>query len=340
MALARFWRVARNVGLVAASTVVALSLAEVLIRATDVDWRYARRLLYYQNVNLPSMSLDPDPAVRYRLKPGVENYGAKDLAYRVEINSLGYRGPERPAAKPPGVFRILVVGGSNVYGSGLSNEQTWPLQLERRLNGTRRRRFEAWNAGAPAYVARQMMIVAEEALRTIDPDLIVIALSNTGRPAFLRDSPVAAFFARDPWLWTQYIPPRYFSWPSWPPLPGKIRLLARVRLYRFALLAGMAMTRDDLHWEPKDEDEPNLEAVRTFIARHAGRVRLCFFVCPGCQNEMSRVAQYYERGDAPVLVLSAAGLPEPYRKIHPPASVMAWYADNLADWLVREKLVP
>ncbi|MBA3010730.1 MAG: SGNH/GDSL hydrolase family protein [Proteobacteria bacterium] len=47
---------------------------------------------------------------------------------------LGYRGREYPVEKPSGVFRILVLGDSMIFGSGVLPEETIPAQMERILN--------------------------------------------------------------------------------------------------------------------------------------------------------------------------------------------------------------
>jgi hypothetical protein len=329
-------RALRALAYLLAATAFALVLGEALVRVTNVDWRYAKRLLYYQSVDLKNRLPDPAVNVRYRLRPGVVDYGL----YRVGVNSLGYRGPERPAEKPPGVFRVLCVGGSNVYGLSVSNDETWPAQLEKRLNAARAGRFEVWNAGLPAYVGVQMVIAAEEALGTIRPDLVLVALSNIGYPAFLAAEPVEPYFDREPTLWFREIPPSYFRWPAWLSLETKARLVQRVRLYRAALLGIMAATRDDVAWYPENNDAENIDAVRGFVQRHRGDVRIAMFVCPGCQIELPLIERYYNGLDVPVLVLSAKGRPGEYRRIHPPAHVYEWYGEKVAQWLVREGIVP
>jgi hypothetical protein len=334
-------RTLRALAVFLAATIVALALGETLIRATDVDWRYAKRLLNFQAVDLPSHVAVPDGGLRYRLRPGVADYGPYLYgAYRVEVNSLGYRSPERPAEKPPGVFRIVVVGGSNVYGLLVNNDQTWPAQLEKRLNSRGGGRFEVWNAGTCAYVGVQMIARAREALATIRPDLILIALSNTAMPAFLKDAPVAPYFERDPTLWLREIPTSYFRWPPWPSLETKARLVQRVRVYRALLLGTMAATGDDVAWSPERVDDANIAAVRGFVQRERGAVRMAVFVCPACEYTPQSLQDYYRDLDVPLFFLSASGLPEPYYRMHPPAPVYAWYGEQLAEWLEREGIVP
>src|SRR6202043_2312756 len=55
------------------------------------------------------------------------------VEYDVTNNSLGFRSPERTFAKPPGVRRVITLGGSTTW-DGPTNDQTWPAILERELN--------------------------------------------------------------------------------------------------------------------------------------------------------------------------------------------------------------
>src|SRR6185295_13953410 len=56
-----------------------------------------------------------------------------ELAYGVEINSLGLRGPEIGRTPPADITRVLAVGDSQTFGFYLENDQTWPARLEARL---------------------------------------------------------------------------------------------------------------------------------------------------------------------------------------------------------------
>src|SRR5206468_6247042 len=55
--------------------------------------------------------------------------------YRIEVNSLGFRGPEFAVPKAPGVFRIFAIGESSTFGwkGTYSHEGAWPALLEAKL---------------------------------------------------------------------------------------------------------------------------------------------------------------------------------------------------------------
>ena len=102
--------------------------------------------------------------------------GARVVAFgkAVAFNSLGYRSPERPLAKPSGTVRILCAGGSTTFDLlAATDEVTWPWRLE----GELRRRglpVEVWNAGFPGWTSLESLIAF--ALRDVDlaPDLLVL----------------------------------------------------------------------------------------------------------------------------------------------------------------------
>ncbi len=73
-------------------------------------------------------------------------------------NSLAYRGPEFEICKSEGVFRLLLYGGSFVWGTGaLSDDETISGQLEEMLNDRLggAKRFEVINCGESNYHSTQ-----------------------------------------------------------------------------------------------------------------------------------------------------------------------------------------
>ena len=98
-----------------------------------------------------------------------------DVAYRYRNNSLGFRTPERPFAKPPGTRRIVTLGGSTTW-DGPDDATTWPALLEQRLNehyGGRGHRIEVVNLavdGATSAVSLMWLAMLGVAYA---PDLVV-----------------------------------------------------------------------------------------------------------------------------------------------------------------------
>jgi hypothetical protein len=68
---------------------------------------------------------------RRRLHPGLETRW-NGTTFRT--NSLGHRGPEIAREKPPGTFRVVVLGSSNTMGHGVEDHEAYPRKLERWLD--------------------------------------------------------------------------------------------------------------------------------------------------------------------------------------------------------------
>ena len=64
------------------------------------------------------------------------------------VNVWGYRG-EPIGKKAQGEIRVVMLGGSTVFGWGLPAHESIPAFLERRLNATPGRRYSVVNLGAP-----------------------------------------------------------------------------------------------------------------------------------------------------------------------------------------------
>jgi len=93
----------------------------------------------------------------------------------VNINKWGYRGPEFTFEKPKRVFRIILFGGSFVWGTGaLRDDETIAGQLEKllRKNYTGKK-FEVINGGETAYVLTQERILFIEESIFFSPDLVI-----------------------------------------------------------------------------------------------------------------------------------------------------------------------
>jgi GDSL-like Lipase/Acylhydrolase family len=90
---------------------------------------------------------------------------------RVAINSAGLRDDE---LRPPtdGKFRILFLGDSQIFGDGVSHEDTFVEVLESDLAGV-----ESVNAGVIGYGTDQQLLYYERDGRALRPDLTVVGLN-------------------------------------------------------------------------------------------------------------------------------------------------------------------
>jgi len=298
-----------------------LIVAETIIRLFAFDWQLMRKLLYYQEMDAELFRPVDDPLVLFEPDPGTRTGDG-----RASINQLGYRGAEIPLQKPPETTRIVCLGGSNVYGAGLTDDETWPARLEQALNRSGAGSYKVLNGGVPSYVGVQMAHAARIALDRHEPDLIIMALSNFGSPAFLLEQEIAPLFRSHPEMWSLLF---YADWrgsfAEYPKL--KRALLSHVCLYRYAY--GAAMARQGANWALNPQFmEINITAVREAVTEiQEKKVKSCFFLYPGLSRD--DVEDYLAGMDAPVVDLPGDGLPTEYRDIHPPAHVMEWYAEQI-----------
>lgn len=105
--------------LVAFSLAAVLACAELWLRSFDRPWGMA----LVPHRTSPRLAALPPSATG--VIAGVP----------VRTNAAGYRGPERDRAKPPGVFRIALLGDSMTFGWGVREEETFAARLEALLAG-------------------------------------------------------------------------------------------------------------------------------------------------------------------------------------------------------------
>ena len=336
----------KRLALVLASFVVLLIAAEAIVRLVGFDWRLVDKNLYHENADLNNYVADPDPDLMFRVKPNSQaKYCGLYGCFEVNINSLGARNPERARAKPAGVFRIVCLGGSDVYGFAVNDDETWPAQLEQRLHELGANRCEVWNYGAVSYIGIQMAVLGREVVAEIEPDLVLLAPSNLAPIAFLQNAPIASYFARRPDFWA-----RLLSGESAGPLrAGELWLLGHFAVYRLARLAAAEHWRTDNRpfwvWSENRFRQESSRYLRDFLADMRRRVPVCVIVGPflqqlfGDPRKPIEGVNTFAGATAPTLVLDAAGLGEEYRQIHPPPKVLAWYGDQIARWLLENKFI-
>jgi lysophospholipase L1-like esterase len=160
----------RKLSLSAASLLIALLCAELILRlsGTAPEVGAVRKGRYQLSAN-PRIGYEPVPGLRY---------AGKDLAfydYQGAANRLGYRDRDHAEAKPPGVFRIVVLGDS--VGAGLfvaRNEDIFPALLERRLR-EQGRDAEVINLSVSGYNTLQEVETLRERGLRYQPDLVLLA---------------------------------------------------------------------------------------------------------------------------------------------------------------------
>jgi lysophospholipase L1-like esterase len=125
-----------------------------------------------------------DPDLPYHLRPNVDTIAR---GMHVRINEHALRGPSTPLEPPPGVHRVLAIGGSTTFGEGLEEEESFPGQLERELNASGDgQRYEVLNAGVEGYNSTAELAFLRQLGLPLKPRTVVIGYSLDD----FQDSPV------------------------------------------------------------------------------------------------------------------------------------------------------
>lgn len=127
-----------------------------------------------QDLGIMSLYL-PHPYYLYAPRP---NYRSEDGTLR--HNSLGCRAEEAPVHKPKNVYRIITLGGSTTYSTGVRrNEEVYTYKLEKQLTSWAQRRglgksFEVLNCGVPGYTSAENLSRYIFSLSEYEPDLVIV----------------------------------------------------------------------------------------------------------------------------------------------------------------------
>lgn len=147
------------------------------------------RLFYHDD----AMEFDHDATLYWYSRPGQKTS-------QVSINSLGLRGPETKE-KDPSRFRFLATGDSFTFGYGVTNAESWPLQLGALLDreGARHpgdgRPIEVLNGGGPGWGVFQMERYLRRAIPRFEPDVVMLVVTpiDIYRQPFREEADVQAF---------------------------------------------------------------------------------------------------------------------------------------------------
>lgn len=182
------WTAARNLALALGSLAVLLGALEIAARLAlpprgDANTSFVPRSIIEETgwEELP-----------HRNRPGsrgTQHFGSDPAGYfdpgatlRYRINSLGLRGPETTREKPPGVERILGLGDSFTFGTGVRLEDTWLAVLGRALAASGRTDVEVLNGGVAGYDTTHELALLERFGLALGPDLVLLCffLNDTG----------------------------------------------------------------------------------------------------------------------------------------------------------------
>jgi GDSL-like Lipase/Acylhydrolase len=145
------------------SSFVGVVLVEIGLRIVD----YSRPPFY---------QYDPETGTSHR--PNAEGWYDREDLIKVHINSHGLRGPEVPIKKPPGVFRIAVLGDSFAEGFQVDYDKRFSKVMQDDLNagqcGGSGKRIEVLNFGVSGYGQAREILMFRHRAKAYQPDLVLL----------------------------------------------------------------------------------------------------------------------------------------------------------------------
>lgn len=127
-----------------------------------------------------SPPLVPDKVRHHRLVPdSYAEFQQRDFSYIQRVNKHGFRGKEFLFEKPPGSYRIIMLGDSFTMGKGVEDDQTFSAILEESLrSGTAQcgRTVEVLNGGVDSYAPILGLLYLTNELYALKPDMVVYNL--------------------------------------------------------------------------------------------------------------------------------------------------------------------
>ena len=300
-------------------------VADGLVGATGIDRAAMNKVLYYQTVELEVHTPVDDAERLYGLKPGARLGGEGPWGLRtVTVNSHGARSPEYAVDRPAGVERTLVFGGSTLYGAGVGNNDTTPGAMDRMMGPG----HEVWNFGVCAFNTTQSAHLAIERIDALDPDRVIIMITNTGRRAFMggpvhQDADKSHYFDANPFLYLENFPAR----------PEEPEFWHHTGLQYSALYRTLAAwKRASSDPDTTVSDRADRAAVRALETHAEARgVEVLYVLSPSRGSEVG--PNDFGLPSDRWLDLNVPGRGGDYQQAHPPPQILSEYAASIVRWM-------
>lgn len=153
----------KNLVLVAASVAVSLVVGEAALRVMKFS---------YPNFWLP------DPIMGTVLTPGMEGWQVDEGRAYIKVSSQGLRDREHALAKPPGTYRIAVLGDSYAEAMQVDVERAFWALLPRKLEAcgfANGRKVETVNFGVSGYGTGHELLMLQHRVWPYAPDMVLLA---------------------------------------------------------------------------------------------------------------------------------------------------------------------
>jgi len=160
--------VVKNLPIILASILISLILMEIILRQ------------FFFPVAVSSDYRRPDPVLGWRLEPNIHiTVQNIEFTIPIETNSEGWRDVEHTFQKPPGTFRIVVLGDSFMEAYSVALDDAFHRQLQTLINDSQNTEVEVINLGVGGYgTLQEYLAFAEEGIR-YQPDLVLLAFYTT-----------------------------------------------------------------------------------------------------------------------------------------------------------------
>ncbi len=119
----------------------------------------------------------PSPSTHHTLRPGAE-WKTPVPGHRFVINRLGLRGPEPTVPKPPGNYRVLLLGDEAIFTPSVTQNSTTAGRLRALFKAGDYEGVEVINGGVPGYCPLLCFLNYRESLSSLQADLVVLNCSS------------------------------------------------------------------------------------------------------------------------------------------------------------------
>jgi lysophospholipase L1-like esterase len=106
--------------------------------------------------------------------PQVRQRKQATMSGAVEISERGYRGPAFAVPKPPGVIRVVMLGGSSLFDMYAKEGSDWPRLTERYLRTAGLGAVEVINAGTPGHDSADSLGRFYAEMWMFEPDYVLV----------------------------------------------------------------------------------------------------------------------------------------------------------------------
>jgi hypothetical protein len=127
---------------------------------------------------VPGRFWQPDATLGTKLIPGASGWWTQEeheFTVPIQINADGRRDLDRPVAKAPDTYRILLLGDSFVEAMHVPLDDTFARRLESDLRRDAKRPIEVISMGVSGYGTASEYLWYRDAGRLYQPDLVLLA---------------------------------------------------------------------------------------------------------------------------------------------------------------------